>query len=58
MLPGELSEPVKSPFGYHIIEVLEIKPEIATPLEEVRDELVEPLLNEERSNIFFERSKS
>jgi peptidyl-prolyl cis-trans isomerase D len=55
--PGELSEPVKSPFGYHIIEVLEIKPETATPLEEVRDELVKVLQNEERSNIFYERSE-
>jgi peptidyl-prolyl cis-trans isomerase D len=57
LTPGELSEPVKSSFGYHIIEVLEIKPETATPLEEVRAELVEVLRNEDRSNIFFERSE-
>lgn len=55
--PGELSEPVKSPFGYHIIEVLEIKPETATPLDEVRDELVAVLRDEDRSNIFFEKSE-
>jgi peptidyl-prolyl cis-trans isomerase D len=55
--PGELSEPVKSPFGYHVIEVLEIEPEVATPLEEVRDELVAVLQEEDRSNIFFERSE-
>jgi peptidyl-prolyl cis-trans isomerase D len=54
---GELSEPVKTPFGYHVIEVLEIQPEIATPLEEVRDELVAALQEEDRSNIFFERSE-
>jgi len=55
---GQLSEPVRSPFGYHVIEVLEIKPETATPLEEVRDELVKVLQDEERSNIFFEKSET
>jgi peptidyl-prolyl cis-trans isomerase D len=54
---GELGEPVKSPFGYHVIEVLEIQPEVATPLEEVRDELIAVLQEEDRSNIFFERSE-
>jgi len=54
---GQLSEPVRSPFGYHVIEVLEIEPETATPLAEVRDELVKLLQDEERSNIFFERSE-
>jgi peptidyl-prolyl cis-trans isomerase D len=57
LAPGELSEPVKSPFGYHVIEVLEIEPEVATPLEEIRDELVAALQEEDRSNIFFERSE-
>jgi peptidyl-prolyl cis-trans isomerase D len=54
---GQLSEPVKSPFGYHVIEVLEIRPETATPLEDVRAELVEVLRDEDRSNIFFEKSE-
>ena len=55
--PGELSEPVKTPFGYHVIEVLEIQPETATPLEEVRAELVEALQAEERSDLFYDRSE-
>jgi peptidyl-prolyl cis-trans isomerase D len=55
--PGELSEPVKTPFGYHVIEVLEIQPETATPLEDVRDELVAALQAEERSDLFFDRSE-
>jgi len=54
---GQLSEPVKSTFGYHVIEVLEIQPETATPLDEVRDELVKALQAEDRSNIFYERSE-
>jgi len=51
---GERSEPVKSPFGYHIIELVDIKPEIATPLADVRDELVDQLLSEERGEQFYE----
>jgi len=52
---GERSEPVKSPFGFHIIELVDIKPEVATPLAEVRDELVDQLLAEERGELFYER---
>jgi peptidyl-prolyl cis-trans isomerase D len=52
---GERSQPVKSPFGFHIIELLDIKPEVATPLAEVRDELVDQLLSEERGHVYYER---
>jgi peptidyl-prolyl cis-trans isomerase D len=51
---GERSQPVKSPFGYHIIELVDIKPEVATPLADVRDELVDQLLAEERGQLFYE----
>jgi peptidyl-prolyl cis-trans isomerase D len=51
---GERSQPVKSPFGFHIIELVDIKPEVATPLAEVRDELVDQLLSEERGQVFYE----
>jgi peptidyl-prolyl cis-trans isomerase D len=52
---GERSQVVKSPFGFHIIELIEIKPEVATPLAEVRDELVDQLLAEERNDMYYER---
>jgi peptidyl-prolyl cis-trans isomerase D len=52
---GERSQPVKSPFGFHIIELLDIKPEVAIPLAEVRDELVDQLLSEERGRVYYER---
>jgi len=55
---GERSQPVKSPFGFHIIELVEIKPEVATPLADVRDELVNQLLADERANLFYEDSEA
>jgi len=54
---GEHSNVVKTPFGYHIIELVDIRPEVATPLEEVRDELVAELLGQERSDLFYEQSE-
>ncbi len=53
---GERSQPVKTPFGYHIIELLEIRPEVAIPLADVRDELVNQLLAEERGDLFYDQS--
>lgn len=42
---SELSEPVKSPFGYHIIKFIERKPERQKSFEEVKDSLVTPMRN-------------
>ncbi|MCF7990047.1 MAG: SurA N-terminal domain-containing protein [Thiohalocapsa sp.] len=38
---GELSEPIRTPFGYHLIEVTEIRGGEPRPFEEVRDELAQ-----------------
>jgi peptidyl-prolyl cis-trans isomerase D len=54
---GERSGIVKTAFGFHIIEVTDIKPEIATPLEDVRDELEREYLAEARGDLFFEYSE-
>ncbi len=41
--PGELSEPVLSPFGYHIIRLDEKKEARTKPLSEVKDQVVKSL---------------
>lgn len=38
--PGEIVGPVESPFGYHVIRLVERKPEGTVPFEQVKDKLV------------------
>ncbi len=42
--PGEISQPVKSQYGYHIIQLEETRPASIRPLAEVRDMIREKLL--------------
>lgn len=47
---GELSKPIKTEFGWHVIEVLEdVKPPSAQPLDQVRDSIKSTLLQEEQN---------
>ena len=39
MTPGEVSPPVESPSGYHLLHLVSMKPEAARPFEEVRSEV-------------------
>ena len=46
MKPGELTkEPVRTPFGFHVIKVLERKAEHVKPFDEVKDQIIESLKN-------------
>jgi peptidyl-prolyl cis-trans isomerase D len=53
---GARSGIVRSAFGFHIIEVTDIKPEVVRPFAEVRDELVDELLAGQRGDRFYELS--
>ena len=57
MQVGERSEPVRSSYGLHIIELLDIKPETVKPFEEVKELLASQLLSEEHSDLFYEHSE-
>ncbi len=52
MQPGEVSEPVKTEFGYHIIKLEGIRPESGRSFEDVRAELNVQLRNEKSINRF------
>jgi peptidyl-prolyl cis-trans isomerase D len=54
MQPGDISEVVKTPFGYHIIMLEEIQEEKTRPLEEVTAEIKTLLQRKEAENLAFQ----
>ena len=44
--PGQITKPVKTSFGYHIIKLIEKVPEEVTPLEKIKDKITEYLAAE------------
>ena len=54
---GGRSGLVKSPFGFHIIEVTDIKPKKVKPFDEVRDELVKEYQAQERVDLFADKAE-
>ncbi len=57
MTEGEVSEPVRSDFGFHIIQLNKIIPEQGQSLEEVKDEVEDQYRTELAETRFFEASE-
>jgi parvulin-like peptidyl-prolyl isomerase len=49
--PGQMSDPVQSPFGYHLILVTARKPGQTTKFEEVKEEVKEIFCNRLREEL-------
>jgi len=57
MQPGEISEPVKSPFGYHIIELENVQPGDVKTFEEARDDLLVEYRHRTAEDIFYSKAE-
>ncbi|WP_149194124.1 peptidyl-prolyl cis-trans isomerase [Luteimonas suaedae] len=54
MEPGEVRGPVRTEFGWHVLQLREVKGGEETPFEEVRDQLATELAETERERAFSE----
>jgi peptidyl-prolyl cis-trans isomerase D len=54
MAAGELSEPVKTPFGYHIIKLNSVSPESVREFAEVREEILSAYHKEQADRRFYD----
>jgi peptidyl-prolyl cis-trans isomerase D len=54
---GEISEPVESQFGYHILTVTALKPAVVKPLEEARTEVADALKKQKAQKKYSEMAE-
>ncbi|HFD13078.1 MAG TPA: peptidylprolyl isomerase [Crenotrichaceae bacterium] len=55
---GVVSKPVKTEYGYHVIQVTEIQPATTKPYAEVKDQIAKDFKRQQAENEFFERQET
>lgn len=55
MQVGQVSEPVKTDFGYHLIKLENIEPKQTQPFAEVKDQVTEQYQAQEAEKIYFDK---
>jgi len=56
MKEGEVSEPVKTQFGYHIIKLVDKKEPVMNSFEEVKDQIGQFLLGRKQNNLYIAKT--
>lgn len=57
MKPGEVSEPVRTQFGWHLIKVEAVNEASVTPLEEAKDKIRDKLAADRAKNMAYDRAE-
>jgi len=57
MKVGEISDPVQSAYGFHIIRLSEVEPEKVKPFEEVRTDVLHRYQQQQAEPLFFEQTE-
>jgi peptidyl-prolyl cis-trans isomerase D len=57
MKVGEISDPVQSAYGFHIIRLSEVQPEKVKPFEEVRTDVLQRYQQQQAEPLFFEQTE-
>jgi len=58
LAPGEISAPIRTKYGFHIIQLEELKPAEYKPLEEVREELKKELIRNQAHLLAQEKAEA